>query len=84
MSVFFFFLFQLFSAGEAWNNLQASEKIPYEGLAEKEKRKYEEAMKIYNQVSDTWKLDFFFFFSKIFFIKSKFFCDKYNQNFIFL
>ena len=29
-------------AGEAWNNLTAQEKHPYEILAEQEKRKYEE------------------------------------------
>jgi high mobility group protein B1/high mobility group protein B3 len=36
------------AAGEAWNNLNSAEKGPYEHRAEGEKKKYEEAMKVYN------------------------------------
>jgi len=41
----------LFLAGEAWNKLSASEKVPYEKLNEIEKLKYEKAMAVYAAVS---------------------------------
>jgi hypothetical protein len=40
----------LCAAGANWRQLTETDKIPYEKLAEVERRKYESAMREYNQV----------------------------------